>query len=150
MLIAMKKYAKIYKKHQDFYENQNPSKQPKNKGLAKYGCYNRNQHIFLTNLNQFSSQKLHGTPHSCKIRHFLRVFAYFRPRFRAIFSPVWPFPIQNPYSGPPGIILPYRNITHDPPGTSLDPPNPRLSPLHLWQTNSKFALWSETTRIRWG
>ena len=37
------------------------------------------------------------------------------------FSPVYAIPIQNPYSGPPSIILPYRKVTHDHPGTSLSP-----------------------------
>ena len=59
-------------------------------------------------------------------------------------------PYTKPIHPTPGIIPPYRNVTHEPPGTSLSPPNPRRSPLHLWQTNSKIALWSETTRIRWG
>ena len=77
-------------------------------------------------------------------------FLHFSGPDLANFSPVYAIPIQNPYSGPPGIIPPYRKVTHDPPGTSLSPSNPRRSPLHLWQTNSKFALWSEPTRIRWG
>ena len=73
------------KKNPDFYENQNPSKHPQNTVLAKNGPHNRNQRIFLTNLDQFSSQKLHGTPHSCKICHFPRVFTYFRPGFQVLF-----------------------------------------------------------------
>ena len=34
--------------------------------------------ILLTHLNQVWSQKLHGTPHSCKISHFTNVFTLFR------------------------------------------------------------------------
>ena len=72
-------------KNMDFYENQNRSKQPQNRVLAKNGPHNRTQRIFLTHLNRFPAQKLHGTPHSCKICHFPRVFTYFRPGFQVLF-----------------------------------------------------------------
>ena len=84
-------------KNLDFYKNRNPSKQPQNKVLAKNGPHNRNQQIFLTHLNRFPAQKLHGTEHPIHAKSviFLEFLHISDPDFRSFSSG-----IAIPYTKP--------------------------------------------------
>ena len=98
-----------FRKKSGFFEKSKSFKTPLKQGFGLKRTSESSPAYFFTPPGPSLEAK---APRNTSFRQNLSFYSSFCTFLAALFSPVWPFPIQKPYSGPPGIIPPYRNFTH--------------------------------------